>query len=401
MPSVSSIWPLSLFVAAAILVVLQYWWEERRRSAMRAEANRQYTEATLKQQRDLHAQFQARQQTLFDSMIEGVLLLDTQGRVLMVNNSLRALLDFSADIRGKTIAQAFEARSLASLAERLAVEKTLSEVELELGTNPPRHARVNAAVVLDGEREQGAIFVFHDVTRLKQLENMRREFVANVSHELRTPLSLIHGYSETLLDGAKNDPELSARFIQKIDKQSQRLLFLIEDLLNISRLESGRVALNLQTVDLREMARRSLDDLAPQAAAVRASLINDIPASTLVTADGARLHQVFFNLVENAIKYGKPGGVVRVSSRLLESGRIEVSVVDDGPGIPTEAIGRIFERFFRVDRARSRETGGTGLGLSIVKHIVQAHGGEVRVESRPPGGASFFFTLPASGPDGV
>jgi len=394
MPTVSLVWLLLPLAAAAVLALLQSWREKRLRGALLAEESRRQAEASLREQRRISALYEARQQTLFDSMIEGVLLLDPQGRVLMANHSLRNLLGSQGDVRGKTVSEAFQSRALAALAERLAAGQTLSEVELELAANPTRHARINAAVVLDGGQNQGAIMVLHDVTRLKQLENMRRDFVANVSHELRTPLSLIHGYSETLLAGAKDDPETATRFLQKIDKQTQRLLFLIEDLLNISRLESGRVALNLQTLDLREAARRTLEDLAPQAAAQRATLRNEIPPQTLVAADGARLQQVFFNLIENAIKYGKPGGVIELSARPLEDGRIETTVADDGPGIPPEALGRIFERFFRVDRARSRESGGTGLGLSIVKHIVQAHGGEVRVESPPAGGASFRFTLP-------
>jgi two-component system phosphate regulon sensor histidine kinase PhoR len=217
--------------------------------------------------------------------------------------------------------------------------------------------------------------------------------VANVSHELRTPLSLIKGFAETLLDGALGDPQQAARFLQKIDKHSDRLLFLIEDLLVISRLESGQVSLNVQPVDLRDLAQRVLDDLGARAAARKTSLENKIPSQTIVWADGNRLQQVLFNLADNAIKYGKTEGCVTVGAR--DTGdTMEVFVADDGPGIPADAIGRVFERFYRVDRARSRESGGTGLGLSIVKHIVQAHGGEAWVRSELHKGAAFYFTLP-------
>jgi two-component system phosphate regulon sensor histidine kinase PhoR len=234
------------------------------------------------------------------------------------------------------------------------------------------------------------------VTRLKELESIRKEFVGNVSHELRTPLSLIKGFAQTLLDGALHDPEQAARFLQKIDKHSDRLLFLIEDLLAISRLESGQVALNIQPVSLRDMAQRVVDDLGAPAAARQTALENRIPATLCVRADADRLPQVFFNLTENAIKYGKTAGRVILDARETEGQKVEVSVADDGPGIPPEAIGRIFERFYRVDRARSRESGGTGLGLAIVKHIVQAHGGEAWVKSELGKGASFHFTLPRS-----
>jgi len=213
---------------------------------------------------------------------------------------------------------------------------------------------------------------------------------------LRTPLSLIKGFAQTLLDGALRDPEQATRFLQKIDKHSDRLLFLIEDLLAISRLESGQIALNFQQVSLRDTAQRVVDDLAAPAAARRAALENRIPASLSVRADADRLSQVFFNLTENAIKYGKRGGRVILDAREAPGQKAEVSVSDDGPGIPPEAIGRIFERFYRVDRARSSESGGTGLGLAIVKHIVQAHGGEAGVKSEPGRGASFHFTIPRS-----
>jgi two-component system phosphate regulon sensor histidine kinase PhoR len=238
------------------------------------------------------------------------------------------------------------------------------------------------------------LYVFHDVTRLKELENIRREFVGNVSHELRTPLSLIKGFAQTLLDGARDDPAQSVRFLQKIDIHSDRLLFLIEDLLAISRLDSGHAALNPQAVDLHELARRVLDDLGALAAARQTVLENKIPAQTVIWADADRLQQVLFNLTENAIKYGRNGGGVTVGISGSHPDKLEVCVADDGPGIPPEAIGRVFERFYRVDRARARESGGTGLGLAIVKHIVQAHGGEAWVKSELQKGTAFYFTLP-------
>jgi two-component system phosphate regulon sensor histidine kinase PhoR len=181
--------------------------------------------------------------------------------------------------------------------------------------------------------------------------------------------------------------------LQKIDKHSDRLLFLIEDLLVISRLESGQAALNLAQVDLHDLCQRVLDDLTARAASRQATLKNNIPSQTVVWADADRLQQVFFNLTDNAIKYGKSGGCVAISAH--ETGdKVEISVADDGPGIPPDSLPRVFERFYRVDRARSRESGGTGLGLAIVKHIVQAHGGEAWVKSEFQKGATFHFTLP-------
>jgi two-component system phosphate regulon sensor histidine kinase PhoR len=278
-------------------------------------------------------------------------------------------------------------------------EKKITEVELELQRGGRRCWQISAALVGDQPGgPQGRLFVFHDVTRLKELESIRKEFVGNVSHELRTPLSLIKGFAQTLLDGAKDDPEQGARFLQKIDKHSDRLLFLIEDLLAISRLESGQIALNLQPVRLRETAQRVLDDLGARAAARKTALENYIAPEILVWADADRLQQVFFNLTENAIKYGRSEGRVTLGARGGPGQKVEVVVADDGPGIPPESLDRVFERFYRVDRARSRESGGTGLGLAIVKHIVQAHGGEAWVKSEMGRGASFYFTLPKQAP---
>ncbi|MBU6401628.1 MAG: hypothetical protein KGS61_15030, partial [Verrucomicrobia bacterium] len=235
-----------------------------------------------------------------------------------------------------------------------------------------------------------------DLTRLKQLERTRQEFVANVSHELRTPLSMIKGYVETLRDGAKEDPAVAARFLDTIARHTDRLAFLIEDLLTISRLESGQVTLDLQPVELGPAVERVMDELRARAAGRKVRLENAIPAGRRARADAERLHQVLVNLVDNAIKYGRADGTVIVGAETTSDKRLAVWVRDDGPGIPPEAKERVFERFYRIDKARSREQGGTGLGLAIVKHIVQAHGGEVRVESEPGHGATFRFTLPVA-----
>jgi two-component system phosphate regulon sensor histidine kinase PhoR len=381
---------IGLLVAAAGLLR----WQALRHTRASAAAQEAHQRALLEQRQEIDRQFQSRQQALFNSMSEGILLLDRHGRVRMMNESLRKFFDVTADVRGQTIMEAFRWHELAALAAKLQQEKNIFDAELEIQRVRRRFWQVNAAIVTGqpGD-EEGQVFVFHEVTRLKELENIRTEFVGNVSHELRTPLSLIKGSAETLLDGAIHDPEQAVRFLQKIDKHSDRLLYLIEDLLVISRLESGQAALNLAQVDLHELCQRVLDDLGARAASRQAELENKIPPQTVVWADADRLQQVFFNLADNAIKYGKSGGCVSVGVR--ETGdKVEVFVADDGPGIPPDSLGRVFERFYRVDRARSRESGGTGLGLAIVKHIVQAHGGEAWVKSEMQKGAIFHFTLP-------
>jgi two-component system phosphate regulon sensor histidine kinase PhoR len=239
------------------------------------------------------------------------------------------------------------------------------------------------------------ILIFHDISRIKGLENTRKEFVANVSHELRTPLALIKGYVETLIDGAKDDPKVACRFLRTIAKHADRLTYLIEDLLTISQLESGQAVMNQTCVEVQPLIERVSEDLRSRAEEQEVRIQIEGPDGLMVHADEDRIQQVLFNLMENGIKYGKRGGTLRVKARAQDGNRVEICVADNGPGIPEEARDRIFERFYRLDMARSREQGGTGLGLSIVKHIVQSHGGRVWVESPPGEGACFHFTLPA------
>ncbi len=394
-------WPaLTLLALLAAGCSLALW----HRCRNRAEAERVRLQREVDALRQQHEQARARelaqQQALFNSMSEGVLVLDADGRVRLVNQALERLFGIAGDIRGRTVMEALRLHQVQELVNRTLLEGQVQEHDMELpGLDGERSVQVNSAVVLgpDG-RHQGLILVCHDLTQLKQLENTRREFVANVSHELRTPLSLIKGYVETLIDGAKDNPEVATKFLQTIEKHADRLTFLIEDLLTISRLESGQVVMNQQTIAPRAIAECVIHDLESKAAAKTASLVNEVPAELVAHADSDRLQQVVFNLVDNAIKYGQSGGQVHIGARKADLKRVELWVRDDGPGIPPEAQARVFERFYRVDKARSREAGGTGLGLSIVKHIVQSHGGEVWVESEPGKGATFFFTLPECAP---
>jgi two-component system phosphate regulon sensor histidine kinase PhoR len=292
--------------------------------------------------------------------------------------------------------EALRMHELAALVERVEADGQVLDYELKLPELSERWLQVNAAVIFDstGQRE-GTVLVFHDLTRLKQLERTREEFVANVSHELRTPLSLIKGYAETLLDGAKDNPEVATKFLQTIDRNARRLDLLIQDLLTISRLESGRIELKLQPVSLRPVVEEVFASLKERAAGRGVKLVNAMPDLT-AHADTDRVQQVLANLVDNAVKYGREGGTVTVGGRAADDGKVEVFVQDDGPGIPADALERVFERFYRVDKGRSREQGGTGLGLAIVKHIVQSHGGRVWAASEPAKGATFFFTLPSA-----
>lgn len=388
-------WYWALTIALAAAVSIHFGWRSRFRKAQQTLNEQKQQLASLEEEHNqITSRKQAEQQALFNSMAEGVLLLDRADRIQLVNRSLVQMFGLSADVHRKTILEAFNLPELAEVVQRVQREGMVQGHEIGLPGLNKQWLEINAAAVRDREGAQyGSILVFHDLTRIRQLENTRQEFVANVSHELRTPLSLIKGFVETLLDGAKDDPETCTRFLQTIEKHTDRLTYLIEDLLTISRLESGQIVMNLSRVELRGEAQRVIDDLQARAEEKNVTIENAVPPGLGARADADRLQQVFFNLVENAIKYGTHGGHVLIGGKLLSENKVELWVRDDGPGIPAEARERVFERFYRVDRARSRETGGTGLGLSIVKHIAQAHGGEVWVKSELGTGTTFFFTL--------
>jgi two-component system phosphate regulon sensor histidine kinase PhoR len=387
------VWFYLFILALAALAGFHFRWRAKFHAVQSQRAAE--IENSQRRQQLTSVDAKAQQQVLFNSMIEGLLLLDRSQKIYLANRSFKHLFSLKAELRGKTVLEALRLHELDDLVRRVQAEGQVFDYEFQLPDLNERWLRVNAAVISNsaGERE-GTILVFHDLTRLKQLERTREEFVANVSHELRTPLSLIKGYVETLLDGARDNPEVAERFLKIIERNTQRLDLLIQDLLTISALESGRLKLNLQPLELRPLADKVLADLHAKAENKNVLLVNELPEFA-ANADVNRLDQVFANLVDNAIKYGHPEGSVTVGGKKLDDGWLEIFVQDDGPGIPAESLDRVFERFYRVDKARSRDQGGTGLGLSIVKHIVQAHGGEVRCESELGKGATFFFTLPA------
>ena len=415
-------WLLCILLLAALIAV-HLWWR-RTADQYRARADRRLQELDAAHQQAALQQ-KAQQDALFDSMVEGLLVLDEGGRIQVANRAFVQLFGLNNDRRSQTIVEALRSNELAGIVERLKTETVVIDHELQLPGPTERWVQISGSALFNGDgRRHGSILAFHDLTRLKQLENARKEFVANVSHELRTPLSLIKGYSETLIDGAKDNPEVALKFLRTIERNADRLKLLIEDLLTISELESGRVTLNRQMIDLRLVVDRVLDDFKTRAAAKHVTLANDTPALQ-ISADAIRLEQVFGNLIDNAIKYGRQNGNVKIGAKLPQTAplsslsaseasahngahpgrgeevdhngrpQIELWVQDDGPGIPSDSLSRVFERFYRVDKARSREQGGTGLGLSIVKHVVQAHGGRVWATSEPGHGTTFFFTLPA------
>jgi two-component system phosphate regulon sensor histidine kinase PhoR len=384
--------PALLLLALAALAALH--WARQAKWARAQAAARTEIEALKEAHRGALTRLQTQQEALFDSMVEGLVVLDEHGRILLANRAFMDLFGLTTDVRSRTLLEALRLHELAELVDLLGTQKQVLGRQIRLSHPAERWLGVNGAALLnDLGRRHGTLLVFHELTRLKQLENTRKDFVANVSHELRTPLSLIQGCVETLLDGAKDNPEVALKFLRTIERNAARLRLLIEDLLVISELESGRVKLDLKPVSLRSVVQKVFDDFKARAEAGKVRLSNDAPGLA-VRADPGRLEQVLGNLIDNAIKYGGADGQVTVGGCLAEGGQVEISVRDDGPGLPPESLDRLFERFYRVDKARSREPGGTGLGLSIVKHIVQSHGGRVWATSQLGHGATFCFTLP-------
>ncbi|MFZ1802648.1 MAG: ATP-binding protein [Nitrospira sp.] len=341
------------------------------------------------------------------SMVEGVMVLDYRGHVLQINPALERMFGISrVEARGRPCAELFRHQQLNDLVTTILRSPAPYEDEIVLPLTG-RCLQIEASPA-GGERESEAciVLVFHDITELRRLEKIRKDFVANVSHELRTPLTSIKGYVEALLDGAKDDPIASVKFLEIILKQSDRLNLIIEDLLELSKIESGRVTLKEEPLELRSVVDRTLSMIKPIADKKRHRLVTSVdPSLPPVAGDEGRLVQVLTNLLDNAIKYTPEGGTITVGATLAPSignaeppaGAIELNVTDTGIGIPEEDRPRVFERFYRVDKARSRELGGTGLGLAIVKHIVEGHAGQVWVEANHPHGSRFVVRLPVSG----
>lgn len=384
-------WVLYILLLATLLYV---WWQRSVISLLRIEHERAMKRLQANHDRVL-ADEVASSHALIHSMVEGVLILDAKGRVESANSAMRRLFGVGQDAEGRTVMETVRLHQVHDLVQRALEEGQVSNavVEQKMLGSASRFFQVNCKRISDAEGGvHGAVVVFHDITKLKLLEETRREFVGNVSHELRTPLSIIKGYAETL-SSMPTDTATTQKFAGIVERHADRLTALVEDLLTISGLESGQMAMNVLPVDAHKLVARVMDELEEKAAKRGVELSNRIDPGFTVRADSGRLQQVLFNLVDNAIKYGREDGVVSVGAGRFD-GEQELSVSDDGQGIPPEARDRVFERFYRVDKARSRDQGGTGLGLSIVKHIMQAHGGRVWVDSSDTNGARFCLRLP-------
>ncbi|HEV8585717.1 MAG TPA: ATP-binding protein [Methylomirabilota bacterium] len=356
--------------------------------------------ARLREKIDDVQEERAKATAILDGMVEGVIAVDGHECIVLMNERARALFGVGSRGEGKPIQEVIRNADLHELfrVTRAAADDTPLRRELRVGHPVARTVEVNAVPLRLGAGEAGAVMVLHDVTALRRLERVRTEFVANVSHELRTPLTAIQGYLETLLGGALEERQHARRFLEIAFRHTERLGRLLNDLTDLSNIELGKVSLRLAPVRFGDVLASVLDIVRPKAEAGRVGLIADVePPDLVVHADHDRLAQILINLADNAVKYTRENGWVTVRARPLDGGRVEVRVRDTGVGIPRADLPRITERFYRVDKARSRELGGTGLGLAIVKHLVLAHGGELEIASEEGEGTTVRFTLRTSG----
>ena len=300
----------------------------------------------------------------------------------------------SGDISGRPFLEVLRHSLLNDVLAQTLNERRVVQKEITLHAPEERVVSVHALPVDYGQGQTGVLAALHDITELRKLENIRREFVANVSHELKTPLTSIKGYVETLLDGAINDPEHNQEFLKTIQEHTNNLSQLIDDILDLSAIEAQRVNYRFEAVSVKEVVDRIVKALDPMAKAKKVAVMIDKP-DTLpkARADREKLAQIVINLIDNAIKFNKPGGEVRLHAE-PNGTTLKVQVTDTGRGIPPEDLPRVFERFYRGDKSHSHEVPGTGLGLAIVKHLVEAHKGTITAQSTPGQGSTFQFTLP-------
>ncbi|MDD4954005.1 MAG: ATP-binding protein [Candidatus Omnitrophica bacterium] len=331
---------------------------------------------------------------ILESMAEGIIVLDKNSRLLSINSVTEKIFAITKHgSEGRGLLEVIPNNDIAEITSYILREGKFISRELSMVFPAEKIFRIDASPVFGSGQVSGCLLVIHDITRIRELETMRRDFVANVSHELKTPLTSIKGFVETLLEGAIDDKENSRHFLEIIRSHADRLDALVSDLLMLSRLESQQIPLEKEEVDLKGLADTVLAGFKSQLRKGSIQAANDLPHDLIVQADRSKIEQVFTNLIDNAIKFNHQGGTLRIYSQ--DAGdKIKITVEDSGIGIPPKDIPRIFERFYRVDKARSRELGGTGLGLSIVKHIIESHGGSVGVETTEGLGSKFRFILP-------
>jgi two-component system phosphate regulon sensor histidine kinase PhoR len=334
-----------------------------------------------------------RRETILASMTDAVLAVDARMNVTFCNQAFTQAVGDHAAAEGVPLIKVVRDPVLLEIVKRVVDTGEPVRERLHLSTADTQTFEVHA-VPLAGTASRGAIAILHDITPAERLERVKRDFIANVSHEIRTPLATIRGFAETLLEGALEDEHNRRKFVEIIQANGVRLNNIAADLLTLSELESGRPGIQPGVISLRDVLGSAMRAVEPAANLMRVRLQADPIPDLRLLGFGIRLEQALLNLLDNAVKFNKPGGEVRVRVSNPAGGKIEVRVSDTGIGIPAEDLSRIFERFYRVDKARSRQVGGTGLGLSIVKHAIEQMGGSVKVESELGKGSTFVVSLP-------
>jgi len=331
---------------------------------------------------------------ILESMVEGIIVVDKTSRIVSINFTVENIFNIpKKNLEGKIFLEAIRNNDIADIINVVLKKGEFTSCELPLMWPVQKIFQINASPIFEKGIVSGCLLVIHDMTEIRKLETMRRDFVANVSHELKTPLTSIKGFTETLLEGALDDKENNVHFLKIIQNHTERLSKLVDDLLSLSHLESEKIYLKKQDFDLKEQAEQVIINFKAQLKKKGMDIKNELFHGVVINADKARIEEVFTSLLDNAIKFSKDKGVIKIYGQ-EENGKIKIIIEDSGIGIPEKDISRIFERFYRVDKARSRELGGTGLGLSIVKHIVELHGGNVGVQSAEGFGSKFWFALP-------
>ena len=333
-------------------------------------------------------------QSIIASVDEGLVIIDQNQKLLLINDAAQSLLglrnkDFLRlpDItRDPPIIEAF-------LSVLTKGQKASARIEINSGINQRILRLQTTPLHFRDENVDGVVGAFIDITQLERLEGIRQAFLANVSHELRTPLTSITAYTETLLDGGIDDHDNSLKFLNTIQRNAERMKNLVNDISELSLIETGTVRLSFEQLNLAAVVKEVFIGLVPRSKKYQVRLRNEVPEDFIVTADQRRLEQILTNLIDNAIKFNKPDGEVLVTAE-IEAAQTVIHVCDSGAGIPPEHLPRVFERFYRVDKARSRDLGGTGLGLAIVKHLTRSHGGEAEVKSEVGKGCEFIIKLP-------
>ena len=358
-------------------------------------------ENVFARQQELELQIAGREsgtQTILGAMEDGLLVVDARSRVTLMNPTFQKLFELRDPAVDVPLVEAVRHATLDQLiAETLRTGEAMrGELSLpDSRTRSERLVEVSAVPIKNADDQvTGAVVLFHDITELKQLDQIRRDFVANVSHELRTPLSILRGYIEVLLDEPETPREELARIFSIMERHSKRLERLVHDLLSLAQLESSQAKLELGFVQMDELFNNLIRDWKEKLSAKSLRVIVDLPSEALtLRADGTRLEEVLHNLLDNAVKFSHESGQIHLRATRCGS-NVVLSVADNGIGISKEHLPRIFERFYRADKARSRELGGTGLGLAIVKHIAQLHGGRVEAESELGNGTTIRVILP-------